>query len=90
MLYHLFTYLDKFDFPGAGLFQYLSFRASFAFIAALLISIFFGKRVIEFLQKKQVGEIIRNLGLEGQMQKKVLQPWWYLIFISIYPTSFAN
>ena len=70
MLYHLFDYLEQFNFPGAGVFQYLSFRAGFAFITALLISIFFGKKVIEFLQKKQIGEIIRNLGLEGQMQKK--------------------
>ena len=93
MLYHLFTYLDKFDFPGAGLFHYLSFRASFTFITALLISIFFGKRLIEILQKKQVGEIIRNLGLEGQMQKKGTPTMGgILIFISIIiPTLlFAN
>ena len=93
MLYHLFTYLNKFDFPGAGMFHYLSFRASFAFIAALLISIFFGKRVIQSLQKKQVGEIIRNLGLEGQMQKKGTPTMGgILIFISIIvPTLlFAN
>lgn len=84
MLYHLFMYLDKLDFPGAGLFQYLSFRAGFAFITALLISIFFGKQLIQFLQKKQVGEIIRNLGLEGQMQKKGTPTMGgILIFISI-------
>ena len=53
MLYHLFSYLDQFDFPGAGVFQYLSFRAGFAFITALLISILFGKKLIETLQKKQ-------------------------------------
>ncbi|MCQ2605982.1 MAG: phospho-N-acetylmuramoyl-pentapeptide-transferase [Bacteroidales bacterium] len=93
MLYHLFTYLDQFDFPGAGVFQYLSFRAGFAFITALLISIFFGKKVIEYLQKKQIGEIIRNLGLEGQMQKKGTPTMGgILIFISIIvPTLlFAN
>ena len=54
MLYHLFDYLEQFNFPGAGVFQYLSFRAGFAFITALLISILFGKRLIEFLQKKQI------------------------------------
>lgn len=93
MLYHLFSYLDIFDFPGAGVFQYLSFRAGFSFITALLISIFFGKKVIEFLQKKQIGEIIRNLGLEGQMQKKGTPTMGgVLIFISIIvPTLlFAN
>lgn len=93
MLYHLFSYLDNFDFPGAGVFQYLSFRAGFSFITALLISILFGKKVIDFLQKKQIGEIIRNLGLEGQMQKKGTPTMGgILIFISIViPTLlFAN
>lgn len=93
MFYHLFNYLDKFDFPGAGVFQYLSFRAGFAFIFALIISIVFGRKLIEFLQKKQIGEIIRNLGLEGQMQKKGTPTMGgILIFISIIiPTlCFAN
>ena len=93
MLYHLFTYLDQFDFPGAGVFQYLSFRAGFAFITALLISILFGKKLIETLQKKQIGEIIRNLGLEGQMQKKGTPTMGgILIFISIMLATlfFAN
>ena len=81
MLYHLFDYLEQFNFPGAGVFQYLSFRAGFAFITALLISIFFGKKVIEFLQKKQIGEIIRNLGLEGQMQKKGTPTMGGVIFL---------
>ena len=93
MFYHLFTFLDKFDFPGAGVFQYLSFRAGFAFITALLISIFFGKKLIEFLQKKQIGEIIRNLGLEGQMQKKGTPTMGgVLIFLSIMVATllFAN
>lgn len=90
MFYHLFNYLDKFDFPGAGVFQYLSFRAGFAFIFALIISIVFGRKLIEFLQKKQIGEIIRNLGLEGQMQKKGTPTMGgILIFISIIiPTLF--
>jgi phospho-N-acetylmuramoyl-pentapeptide-transferase len=71
MLYYLFTYLDKqFDFPGAGVFQYISFRAAMAIITSLLISMVFGKRIIRMLHKKQVGETIRDLGLEGQMQKQ--------------------
>jgi len=93
MLYHLFDYLEQFNFPGAGVFQYLSFRAGFAFITALLISILFGKRLIEFLQKKQIGEIIRNLGLEGQMQKKGTPTMGgILIFLAIMIATllFAN
>ncbi|MCE5331582.1 MAG: phospho-N-acetylmuramoyl-pentapeptide-transferase [Bacteroidales bacterium] len=71
MLYHLFTYLDKaYDFPGAGMFNYISFRAGLAFILALLLSTMFGRRIIDYLQKKQIGETIRDLGLEGQMSKK--------------------
>ncbi|MDR2853961.1 MAG: phospho-N-acetylmuramoyl-pentapeptide-transferase [Prevotellaceae bacterium] len=71
MLYHLFQYLDRtFDFPGAGMFNYISFRTALAFIAALLISTLFGRRIINFLQRKQIGETVRELGLEGQMQKK--------------------
>ena len=71
MLYHLFTYLNEaYDLPGAGLFQYLSFRAALSVITSLLISLLFGKRIIQWLQLKQVGEIVRDLGLEGQMQKQ--------------------
>lgn len=71
MLYYLFTYLDKkFDLIGAGVFQYISFRAGMAAVLSLLITITFGKRLIDFLRRKQVGEDIRDLGLEGQMQKK--------------------
>lgn len=71
MLYYLFTYLDRqFDFPGAGIFQYISFRSAAAVITSLLIALLFGKRIILFLRKKQVGESIRNLGLEGQMSKQ--------------------
>jgi len=70
MLYYLFEYLDKmFDFPGAGLFHYISFRAALALIVSLLISMVFGKKIIEFIRKKQIGETIRELGLEGQKQK---------------------
>ncbi len=71
MLYHLFTYLDKaFDFPGAGMFNYISFRTGVAFILALILSTLFGRKIIDFLQRKQIGEIVRDLGLEGQMSKK--------------------
>ncbi len=69
MLYYLFQYLDKMDFPGAGVFQYISFRAAFALITSLLITLVFGKRIINFIRKKQIGETIRELGLEGQVQK---------------------
>lgn len=71
MLYYIFDYLDKqFDLAGAQVFQYISFRAGAAAFLSLLISIFIGKRIIQYLQKKQVGEIIRNLGLQGQIEKK--------------------
>jgi len=70
MLYYLFTYLhEAFNFPGAGVFQYISFRAAMAVIVSLLISMIFGKRIIRILAKKQVGESIRDLGLEGQTEK---------------------
>lgn len=70
MLYHLFTYLDQLDIPGAGVFQYISFRAAAAVITSLIISLFFGKRWIKYLNKKQVGETVRDLGLEGQLEKQ--------------------
>ena len=71
MLYYLFTYLDaEFDLLGAGVFQYISFRAGMAAIVSLLVTIAFGKRLINILRKKQVGESIRDLGLAGQMEKK--------------------
>ncbi len=71
MLYYLFTYLDKqFDLIGAGVFQYISFRAAAAAVLSLLITITFGKKLIDYLRTKQIGESIRDLGLEGQMQKK--------------------
>ncbi|MDX1326577.1 MAG: phospho-N-acetylmuramoyl-pentapeptide-transferase [Arenibacter sp.] len=70
MLYYLFDYLDKeYDLIGAGLFQYLSFRASLAVLLSLLIATVYGKKIIVFLQKKQIGETIRDLGLEGQQKK---------------------
>lgn len=71
MLYHLFQYLDKtFDIPGGGLFNFISFRTGLAFIMALMLSTLFGRRIIDYLQRKQIGETIRDLGLEGQMSKK--------------------
>ena len=71
MLYSLFQYLDRhFDMPGAGMFQYISFRSAVAVILALLITIFFGRSIIRALQRHQIGEEIRDLGLEGQLSKK--------------------
>ena len=71
MLYYLFDYLDRqFDLMGAGVFQYISFRAGMAAFLSLLITITFGEKLINVLRKKQVGEDIRDLGLKGQMQKK--------------------
>ena len=70
MLYYIFDYLDKLDVPGAGVFQYISFRAGMAAFISLLITITFGENLINILRKKQVGEDIRDLGLEGQIQKK--------------------
>ena len=70
MLYYLFEYLEnQFNFPGASLFQYITFRAAMAFILSLLVSSIYGKRIINFLRKQQVGETVRDLGLEGQAQK---------------------
>ncbi len=72
MLYHLFRFLEQHDIniPGGGMFQYLSFRSAAAIIIALLIVIFFGKSIIALLQRKQIGEDIRDLGLNGQLQKR--------------------
>ncbi|MFM2136007.1 MAG: hypothetical protein RL021_1407 [Bacteroidota bacterium] len=71
MLYYLFRYLDQqFDLPGAGVFQYISFRAAMAVITSLVISLLMGKSIIRFLHRKQVGETVRDLGLEGQKEKQ--------------------
>lgn len=70
MFYYLFHYLDQhFNFPGAGVFQYISFRAALALMTSLIITMLFGKRIITYIQKKQIGETIRELGLEGQTAK---------------------
>jgi len=70
MLYYLFTYLHSLDIPGTGMFQYISFRSAMAFITALVLATVYGKKVIRLLQKKQIGETIRNLDLEGQYRKQ--------------------
>ena len=70
MLYYFFEYLDKnFDLPGTGVFQYITFRSAAAVLLSLLLSMVFGKRIINFIRRKQIGETIRELGLEGQNQK---------------------
>lgn len=70
MLYYLLQYLDSaFDFPGAGLYQYITFRSGIAFILSLLISTLFGKKIINYLRRQQIGETVRELGLEGQNEK---------------------
>src|SRR5665647_2277829 len=70
MLYYLFQYLNEINVPGAGMFTYITFRSAMAVITSLIISMIIGKRIITFLQVKQVGEVVRDLGLEGQYQKK--------------------
>src|SRR6476620_783588 len=71
MLYYLFTWLgQKFDLSGAGLFQYITFRAAMAIVLSLFIATVYGKRLINFLTRKQIGETVRELGLAGEQQKK--------------------
>ena len=83
MLYYLFEFLDKhYDLPGAGLFRYISFRAAMSLILSLLFSLFIGKRLINLLYKKQVGEIIRDLGLAGEKEKKGKPTMGGLIILS--------
>lgn len=89
MFYYLFTYLkDAFDFPGAGVFQYISFRAALALIVSLIITMLLGKRIIRFLHRKQVGETVRDLGLNGQKEKEGTPTMGGLIILSaiIIPT----
>lgn len=69
MLYYLFDYLESINFPGARMFQYTSFRAGMAILLAMFISLFYGKRIISYLRKEQMGEIVRDLGLKGQIEK---------------------
>ncbi len=93
MFYHLFKYLDQFDVTGAGMFQYISFRSGMAVITSLVISLIFGKKLINYIRKKQINETVRELGLEGQKQKEGTPTMGGLIIIGsiIIPTLlFAN
>ncbi|MDP4596291.1 MAG: phospho-N-acetylmuramoyl-pentapeptide-transferase [Crocinitomicaceae bacterium] len=69
MLYYLFSWLDQLNFPGAGLFQFISFRASLALITSLIVSVVIGKQIIDRLRRQQIGETVRDLGLAGQIEK---------------------
>jgi len=82
MLYYLFTYLQEIDFPGAGLFNFLSFRAALAIITSLIVSMVFGKKLIAILRNKQVGESVRDLGLDGQKEKEGTPTMGGLIIIA--------
>ena len=88
MLYHLYQFLKDWDIPGLGMFQYISFRSGAAIIVSLLITVGFGKKLIRFLQRKQIGEEIRDLGLEGQLAKKGTPTMGGIIILSsiIIPT----
>ena len=88
MLYYLFNYLDQLNVPGAGLFQYISFRAAMALITSLIISIIFGKRIINLLRKQQIGETVRDLGLQGQLEKSGTPTMGGIIILSaiFFPT----
>ncbi len=88
MLVWLFEYLNKLNFPGAGVFQYISFRAAMAAFGSLTITLLFGKRIINWIRKKQIGETIRELGLQGQNEKTGTPTMGGLIIIAgiIIPT----
>jgi len=88
MLYYLFKYLESLNLPGAGVFEYISFRSAAAVITSLLISLIIGKKTINYLQMRQVGEVVRNLGLEGQYKKEGTPSMGGLIILAsiIIPT----
>ena len=92
MLYYLFDWLHGHNFPGAGMFQYISFRAATAIVLSLFISLIIGKGVIKKLQKAQIGETVRDLGLEGQLQKKGTPTMGGIIIIAsiIIPVLLLN
>ncbi len=92
MLYYLFDWLHGHNFPGAGMFQYISFRAATAIVLSLFISLIIGKSVIKKLQKAQIGETVRDLGLEGQLQKKGTPTMGGIIIIAsiIIPVLLLN
>ena len=85
MLIPLFKYFESLDLPGSQMFNYIMFRSAIAAMTALLFATIIGKKVIYILQRQQIGEDIRDLGLEGQMQKKGPQPW---VVLSSLPRSF--
>ena len=82
MLFHLFTYLQEMDFPGAGLFSFISFRAALSILTSLLVSLVFGRTLIQKLKNLQVGESVRDLGLEGQKEKEGTPTMGGLIIIA--------
>mgnify|MGYP003683626847 FL=1 len=88
MFYYLFSYLNSLDFPGAGVFEYITFRAAMAVFTSLIISMVFGGRIINYLRKLQVGETVRDLGLEGQLAKQGTPTMGGLIILSaiVIPT----
>ena len=88
MFYYLFEYLDTMDVAGAGVFQYITFRTAMAVITSLIISMLFGKRIINYLRRLQVGETVRDLGLDGQMEKQGTPTMGGLIILSaiVIPT----
>ncbi len=93
MIYFLYELLKDYNIPGIGMFQYISFRAGLAVIVSLIITMVFGKRLIRFLQRQQIGEEIRNLGLEGQMAKRGTPTMGGILILSaiVIPTLlFAN
>ena len=76
MLYNLFEYLDlNYNLPGTGIFKYISFRSAMSIITSLIVSWIFGGKIINLIQKKQIGEQVRRLGLEGEASKKELLQW---------------
>src|ERR1700722_18160136 len=84
MFYYLFSWLNKnYSIPGGGVFQYITFRTAMAVITSLIVTTVFGKRLIDYLRFKQVGESIRNLGLEGQMQKSGTPTMGYIIMMIV-------
>ena len=88
MLYYLFEYLHKaLNIPGTGVFQYITFRSALALITSLLISTIFGKKIINFLKRQQIGEKVRELGLEGQTQKAGTPKMggWIIIIAKLIP-----
>jgi len=89
MLYYLFEYLQNtYDFPGAGLFQYISFRAAMAIITSLLVSLVFGGKIINIIRNKQIGEQVRELGLAGEESKKRNANYGWFNHIGSYSYSY--